>query len=292
MPYDPYAEDEDYYTLANPAFAGDRFSPYSEGAIAFDEPSRGGVRYPVAAPASGGQVGTLGAFTPDWQRVIDEMVARDKPAADRQYQNELARAERNDIADAGPDPKAIEAAIQYQGVRMFQQLVADGASPAEASRLAAPKLYYRHPQAMSYAMRGDDIPTVPSISTVPVGNRQALFVDGKYRTTVPVPVTKDPIRDLESKEASEAVTQAMRALSLAQKPTLGGFAPPDPKLIAEAERNLELAREGRRNVIRGKVPAPPAEDVKETPDEIRSLYKSGKLSRAEAEKKLKALGFK
>lgn len=241
--YDPY-EDEDYYTLSNPLLAGELFAPYSEGAVAFSEPSAGGVRYPVALPASGGQVGSLGAVTPQWQRAVDEIIEQNRPAQQRQYNMEVDRAVRNKVEEM--NPANAQDAIRLRGLLKFQNLTRDGMDSAEAIRQVAPELYFNHPQATALAMREVPSMDMPNITTIPFGDNEALFVDNKYRTTLRNPPKKDAMRDLELKEAGEEVTQAMRDLNTLLK---SPFATPEQ--ISEARRNVASTRSNRRNLVRG-----------------------------------------
>lgn len=256
--------------------------------IAFDEPDAEGVRYPIAIPRGG-----------SWNPGLENPVVRTREQSDAAYANraqyaaELARAERNRFEEEQArikDAEAIQQAIRYQGLRKYQKLVGDGASPSEAIRLSAPELYFNHPQATALATRDVASLGMPSISTVPIGDggNEALFVGNKYRTTLRNPPVKDPIKDLEVKEANEAVTQAMRNLSNLQRQP---FYLQDAAAIKEAKGLVESTRENRRNLIRGhSAPKPPPSE--ETPDQIRNAWKSGKISREEAVKKLNALGYK
>ena len=286
--YDPY-EDEDYYTLTNPAFRGDRFAPGSEGAIAFDAPTIGGVRFPVAAPATGGQVGTMGAFTPDWQRVIDEMAERDRPMNDRRFGNEMDRKFRNEIEDAGNDPANVQQAIRLQGLMKYRTLIANGAAPAEAIRQAAPELYFNHPQATALATRPQESLIPPSITEVPLtGGATAVLANGRYRTLNRLPVVKDMEAELNRTEGNERVTQAIRALNTAQKALL-----PDDALIKLRERELEEARQSRRASTRsGSTLTPPATTKTLTKEIASELLKQAKGDKELARKLARDGGFK
>lgn len=185
-------QEEDYYTSTNPALAGDKFAPYSEGSVAFSEPSDQGVRYPIATPAiEGRQVGTLGDITPDFQRALDEMAARDRQKQNPIYsQNDLSRIERNQIEDAGPNPAAIEQAIRLQGVLEYNNLKAQGVPDAEAHRQAAPKIYFNHPAAMASAMNHSVVDENPSITTIPVPGGNAILSNGRLHSVLKTPAEK------------------------------------------------------------------------------------------------------
>ena len=248
MPYDPYDE-EDYYTLSNPALAGDRFAPYSEGAVAFDQPSEQGVRYPIATPNTGGQVGSFGAVTPDFQRALDEMAARDRPRSDELYGAQIARAERNRIEDAGSDPAAIQQAIRLQGLFEYRGDLARGVPAVEAMRRAAPKLYYNHPLATVSAFKSSE--TEPQeITEIPMTGGNAILAGGKYRAFNRIPNGKDLGAELDKKEAGEDVLAAMREYNTAKKGLYGGLMPPDAKLVQEKKDALDVARTKRRDLVR------------------------------------------
>lgn len=247
---------EDYYTLSNKAFAGDKFAPGSEGSVAFDEPSRGGVRYPIALPASGGQVGSFGAPTADWQRVINEMIERDRPAQTARYNAEVARVDRNEIADAGEDPVKVQQAIRVRGTLKYNRLIADGATPQEALRLTANELYFNHPAAQVSAMNHAMTSEIPQISEVPLTGGTAILANGKYRAFNRIPTPKDLVAELDRIEGTEGVTQAMKDYNAALKNPLF-----DPAKLQALKDAIPAAQAKRRASTRGTPMPPPAEDA-------------------------------
>ncbi len=181
MPYDPYDE-EDYYNSG-----GERFSPGSETAVAFDEPSAGGVRYPIATPRGGSfDFSTVAPGlirTPEQSRAAYDSIS--------QYQAELARADRNRLEEMQQqDPAALQAAVRLQGLMKYRNLIQNGTNPAEAIRLAAPELYFNHPQATALATHQAPPAINPTISTVAVPGGNAILSNGKIHSVLKTPVER------------------------------------------------------------------------------------------------------
>lgn len=252
-------------TYAYDPYEDDQIAPGYGSAVAFDIPRDDGLRYPIATPQAGtfdfGAVPSRLIRTPEQSQAAYD-------AQDR-YKMEMDRVLRNQVEDA--NPTSVQDAVRLRGLLKFQQLTRDGMDSAAAIRMVAPELYFNHPQATAMATR--DIPSMgmPTIQTIPVGDNEALFVDNKYRTTLRTPPKKDPISELESKEANEAVTQAMRELANLQKSAL-----PDDEKINAARKALDAARGLRRDVVRGiRTPAiPEAQD-----DMVQVISPSGQRGR-------------
>ena len=184
--YDPYDEEGDYYYTL-PSSDGDRFAAGSGSAVAFDEPTANGIRFPIATPQAGSF--DLGAVPPDLIRTPEQSAAA--YASRDQYNAELARAERNRFDEQmQQDPQAVQQAVRMKGLLKYQQLVRDGANPAEAIRLAAPELYFNHPQATVQATRMATPVLTPSISTVAVPGGTAVLNNGRLHSVLKTPVVK------------------------------------------------------------------------------------------------------
>lgn len=271
-------------TYAYDPYEDDQIAPGYGSAVAFDIPREDGLRYPIATPQAGtfdfGAVPSRLIRTPEQSQAAYD--ARD------QYKMEMDRVLRNQIEES--NPASVQDAVRLRGLLKFQQLTRDGMDSAAAIRMVAPELYFNHPQATAMATREIPSMSTPSLTTVPVGDNEALFVNGKYRTTLRTPAKKDPIGELESKEANEAVSQAMRELANVQKSSIPGLAP-DAAAVEAARRNLEAARSLRRDVVRGvKTPAVP-----ETKDDMVAVIspsgQRGRVPRSKLDAAKKA-GYK
>lgn len=269
------------------------YAPYEEEgiapgygtAVAFDEPDQFGARYPIATPRGGSWTphytppSVTPEFSPNGGRYLpgsESIQALPGGGYNQAYAADELRSQQAE------DPQSIQQSVRLRGLLKYQQMIRDGANPAEAIRIAAPELYFNHPMASVSAMRGSESAEIPTISEIPLSQGKAVFVNGRYRTTLRPP-SQTPSLAVKNDitEAGEDVTQAMRNLSLAQRGIDGKGLMVDDKLVKQREQELKDARERRRAIVRQiespkALTLPPAESKKLTKEIAADLLKQAK----------------
>jgi len=187
-PEDDQTDYQDYYTT--PASPGDALSSESGRAVAFDDPAANGIRYPMATPQSG-------SWQPDAAPSLNGANggtyvpgSENLPALPGGGYNQAYAADELK-QQSGGNPHAVQEAIRLQGLREYEKLIAGGATNSEAMRLAAPKLYFNHPQAMNSAMKFAGTGIEPKVTAIPVPGGTAVFdSNGRLHSVVKNPIQR------------------------------------------------------------------------------------------------------
>lgn len=194
-------------------------------------------------------------------------------------------------AGRGEEPVDVRA-IRMQGQNEFNSLVSGGMNPAEALAQTAGKIYYNDPQSMMRAVQPRSRITQPRVAAAPKIAPPKMpqnVVDERK-------LINDQLRSAQSDEmADQSQLEKLRSrymelgtnwMPQAQSPNAIPAAPFEMRTtdISTPEglemRQLPVARVGE-----------PAQQSQETPDSIRNLYRSGRLTKAEAAARLRKLGF-
>lgn len=151
--------------------------------------------------------------------------------------------------------QAEEDAIRFSGQKEFEQLVSGGATPEEALRRTAGKLFYNHPDKMATALGHipaagtvpNTLPAVPIIGPDgrPIGN--AVYSSGgKLHATQFAPPERPPPEVVATQKiASQNVDSLRRELERAKK--VAGLDPGDrdaARLALSLQRQLMEAEKG------------------------------------------------
>lgn len=256
--------------------------------------SRGRIDFGGAAPLPGG---TMNAGVPNQVYGTPE--------------NNAWIAEQRALASVGMSPQQqrqkvlLEAEVQEQAMRTegqleYQQLVTGGALPEEAYRRVAGKLNWNHPDKLALALDRLALPGVipGSINSVPIqGEGGARIGDAVYDAAGRLHATRfsDPFRQTPEqkmegsidKERRDQVSSQLRVLYRAKADPLNV-----DKTLDQRIRQLESQLEGMRSTATGKAPETKAKgvDVAQA-DAIRAAFRAKKISREDAMKQLRSLGF-
>lgn len=206
--------------------------------------------------------------------------------------------------------EAEETAIRFAGQREFNQLVGGGATPEEALRRTAGKLFFNHPDKMAMALGRVPAPgAIPtSVNAVPIidpttGERLGSSVFSPrgqlHATQFQKPGALTPDELAQRNLAGKDIDAMNRELSALKKARMDQFnAPQYPQLdrqIGQLQSQIEATKKTYLNPR--KVEAPPeVKSERKQPDmtkaeQIRSAYRKKQITRADAEKQLKELGF-
>jgi hypothetical protein len=215
----------------------------------------------------------------------------------QQREREAAQSQKDNIA-------AQEQAIKLRGQMNYQRDIQAGLSPRVAFQNNMADLLFSHPEKMAAGLK-TATPAPEFINATPIraGDKTLGYsvidpLSGRPQSTSWSSSDK-PTYDQQ--QAHRVAMQAWRNATQAVN-SLQRMNPTDRILVPDYKERLSAATEASalaEQAAKSRAPnlvdaiktgAPSA--TKESPESVRDQYRAGKLTRAEAESKLKQLGFK
>lgn len=211
-----------------------------------------------------------------------EPMARSFINANTSALGETIEAGRNDDVI---DPRA----IRMQGQNEFNSLVSGGMNPAEALAKTAGKIYYNDPQSMMRAVQPRSRITQPRVAAAPkIAPPKMPQGNADERKLINDQLRKIQSDDLADQSQLEKLRSRYMELGTNWMPQAQS-APPAPFAMKTTDISTPDGLEMRQLPV-ARTSAPTQQST-ESPESIRNLYRSGKLSKAEAAARLRKLGF-
>lgn len=282
-----------------------------------DAPPSGGVYFNEPAAPLGSLNDFLASQAPEPAPTLPGDLTP-LPTTPEQDRFIVQRNEDQRAVDLGIDPirarlakmQAEEAAVRYAGQSEFNQLVSGGATPAEALRRTATKIFFNHPDKMVQAFSRLEAPgVIPStINAIPIKDASGNIIgssvfspEGKLHATHfsgSLSPELQAQRALAGKDIN-AINQELNALRREKLKAVNAGDTSFDQRIAELEGLLKTARASYLNPgaqIPSEVAAKPETSTPaakriQSADFIRRQYRDKKISREDALKSLRELGY-